>query len=442
MAETYDVAIIGGGFSGTMVAVNLSRLSQGRLRIALIEGKSKHGPGLAYGTKDAEHLLNVRAGGMGAFADNPGHFHEWLMRQPGALAATTPDTFMPRLVYGQYLREVLEQARTLQGGIDLLNARITGVEPTGNSYDLMDASGLVARARKIVLALGNFPPMDQWLDPYAPGIATRLCGPGDVFLVGTGLTALDMLVTMARDKPSGKIHLLSRSGLFPQVHMPLKAYPVFLDPDQLPRSAFELLTMIRREVRNAAQAGIGWQDVIDTMRPLNQRIWQALPLPEQKRFLKRVRSFWDTHRHRSAPEVMAAKNTLEDQQRLVQHKGSFVSAMVDGERVGVTWQPSHGERQTIVVECAVACTGPQTDLQKVDDPLIRNLLGQGLILPDPLRLGMDTGPDGEVLGRDGKPTPGLYTIGTWRKGRLYESVAVPELRGQAADLASALMVTT
>jgi uncharacterized NAD(P)/FAD-binding protein YdhS len=67
------------------------------------------------------------------------------------------------------------------------------------------------------------------------------------------------------------------------------------------------------------------------------------------------------------------------------------------------------------------------------------LLVRDLLAPDPLRIGVYTAEGGYICNQEGQVISGLYTLGSTQKGRLYESVAVPELRGQAADLAGHLL---
>ncbi len=439
----FDIVIVGAGFSGTLTAIDLARNAHGASRILLVERNNIQGPGVAYGTMDSQHLLNVRAGTMGGPADDPGHFYSWLQTSRGIAAATglgdlSRDSFVPRRIYGLYLRDLLHEAQAEFPALEVRQATVTDIRPVGKGYELYDGETIIARTAKIVLALGNFPPGTARTNPYAPEVLSKLAGPGDVFLVGTGLTTLDLLVNMARTKAEGKIHVLSRSGLFPQVHEATQPYGPFLDPGSLPKTALSLLVVVRREIETARTSGIGWQSVIDAMRPLNQHIWQALPAGEQRRFLARIRSFWDTHRHRCAPEIMAAHGRLVAQGRLIRHRGAFVAMEDLPDGMNVIWKPRGAGTETTKVAFAVNCTGPQSDVRKLDDPLIQNLLKRDLLAPDALRLGADTDGDGRIRNAQGATVPGLYTIGTWRKGRLYESVAVPELRVQAAALAKIL----
>jgi uncharacterized NAD(P)/FAD-binding protein YdhS len=437
----YDVAIIGAGFCGTMVAVNLAQSGQ-TLRVALIEKNERHGPGLAYGTPDADHLLNVRAARMGAFPDRTLHFWEWISRRPGANSYTRDD-FVPRQLYGTYLQEQLAEARKAQPNLHLLHRHVVDMRRNGAGFELIDADGGNLTAGKVVLALGNFPPDPNAADtanPYAPRTWDTLARDGDVLIVGTGLTSLDLVVTLAKAKRQGIIHLLSRHGLLPREHAHGPEHQLSFLPGPVPGSVLGLCRAIRAEVAAAARDGMPWQSVLDALRPYNQLLWQGLDADQKRQFLRHLRAYWDVHRHRCATQIMDVYRGLEAQGRIQLHHGRILSQCAVPDGWQVAWQPrGTSSTETLCVQSLVRCTGPQADFRKLPDALVRALLGNGLICPDPLRMGIATAEDHTVLGADGTPTEGLFALGTVLKGRLYESVAVPELRGQAADVARSVL---
>ena len=104
------IAIVGGGFSGLMTAVNLARLSTRPLQVTVINCRRPAGRGVACGTRRPEHLLNVAARNMSAFRDEPDHFLRWLRTR--SEFDTMPEIelrerFIPRMVYGDYLRSIM-----------------------------------------------------------------------------------------------------------------------------------------------------------------------------------------------------------------------------------------------------------------------------------------------------------------------------------------------
>jgi uncharacterized NAD(P)/FAD-binding protein YdhS len=198
---------------------------------------------------------------------------------------------------------------------------------------------------------------------------------------------------------------------------------------------------VAQELRRAAEQGIDWRPVVDAIRPLNQSIWMNFNPTEQRRFLRHLRGLWDTHRHRCAPEIMAVKERLEAEGRLVCHRGYIKGYQPTEEQVEVTYRPrGTSEEKKLGVRYVLSCTGPQADYRKLNDPFVQQLLARDLLAPDPLRLGANTAEGGQICNREGNVINGLYTLGSTQKGRLYESIAVPELRGQAADLATRLLV--
>ena len=453
--KKYDVVIVGGGFSGTMVAVHLARAQSG-LRIALVDRGPAVGRGVAYGTTDPKHLLNVPAGEMGAFPDDINHFYRWLQTHPEHLAAVgihevRPDSFVPRVVFGDYIQDLLRQARALPGTLDVIHDEILDIKRTDDcQFELAPKAGRALKAAQVVLALGNFPPggpeqggfrnRDWFLnDPYAADVYAKLAEPGDVLIIGTGLTSLDVLLSLDKIKRDGKIHLLSRRGLFPQTHKKSAPYPPFFDAYNLPGTARLLIRQVARELRRASAHGVDWRPVLDAMRPFNQAIWTHLPLTERRRFLRHLQPIWDTHRHRCAPEVIAVKDRLEAEGRLVCHRGEIQDFRRTWKNVEVTFRlRGTNEIKKLRVRYVLSCTGPQADYRKLKDPLVRRLLAHDLLAPDPLWMGANTVQGGRVCDEAGEVIQGLYTLGSLQKGRLYESIAVPELRSQAAALAGLL----
>src|SRR5687768_3131970 len=100
------ITIIGGGASGTLRAIHLMRFGRGTdVEINLVEERSRVGRGVAFGTTRDSHLLSVPAERMGAYAEDPGHFYRSLCENGHMFG---PHDFVPRRLYGDYLREVFE----------------------------------------------------------------------------------------------------------------------------------------------------------------------------------------------------------------------------------------------------------------------------------------------------------------------------------------------
>jgi uncharacterized NAD(P)/FAD-binding protein YdhS len=449
------IAIIGGGCAGTLVAAQLLRQARGNTHVILIERQSQPGPGLAYGTRCEDHVLNVPAARMSAWPEDPDHFLRWAQSRAGDLGiqqAVTADQFLPRRIYGSYLREILEEARKRAcSGVtfEVITGEAVDIEETGEGGRITLANGSSIAAHSVVLALGILPgeyPIRRPLpfyrssryvhNPWAAGALEGIGADSDILIVGAGLTAVDIVVQCRALGHRGTIHALSRRGLRPQAHIAgLPAYPAFLAPDSMPTTVRSAMARIRREVRAAASRGIDWRAVIDAIRPFSQKIWLGLSWRERSRFMRHVRPFWEVHRHRIAPATAAIVREVEAAGRLKFHAGRLTSLREVGDGVAAlakVW--GRDDFMALRVAQVINCTGPRTDYSKYQHPLLINLLAAGLIGHDPLALGIDALPGGEVLRYNGKPVSWLFTIGAPLKGVLWESTAVPEIRIEAEML--------
>ncbi|GAB4289875.1 MAG: hypothetical protein Fur0025_24500 [Oscillatoriaceae cyanobacterium] len=436
-----------------MVAANLLQKAAEPLRIALIERSSEFGRGVAYGTQTSRHLLNVRAGNMSAFADDPDHFLKWLHRN--GYGASTASSFLPRQVYGDYLGALLKEAET-NAGAGVVLQRIVGeavaIETTAGGMMIYLKEGECLWAEKVVLAIGNFPASlpepiaalenrelyvtDGWDADAFAGL-----GPEDsILIVGTGLTMADAIATLDEKGFQGQIYAVSRHGLMPCRHQPKTFYPPFLDPETAPKTARGLLHLVREEVRSAAAKGQDWRGKIDAIRPVTQQLWQALPLCEQKRFLRHVKADWEVHRHRIAEEIAMLLDTAIQSGQLKHYAGRILNCREFDHQVAVTIRERGTETEKVLlVSRIINCTGSNCNYRQLQHPLLASLQEQNLIRFNELSIGIDTTPNGAVIDTNGKVSEMLWTLGTPRKGNLWETTAVPEIRVQAANLAQELL---
>ncbi len=458
----YDLAIVGAGFSGSMVAIHALAAARGPLKVALINKSADFGRGIAYGTRCPSHLLNVPAARMSAFVDDPDDFHRWLeahrpLCSAFGVAAARRDQFIPRALFGQYVGELLEKKIDAAGPGVVLKKIVADVQdmqecPGGGRVWLDEHESITAR--RIVLAPGNFPPGDPPLKdrkfyrsscylgtPWAEKNLERVRRAKEILVLGTGLTAVDLVLTLREEGTAERIHLLSRHRRLPEAHrIGLPPYPAFLPDGYRPGSIRELFCRVRNEIRHAFAQGVDWRPVLDALRPQTQKLWQSLPMPEKRQFLRHLRVIWEAHRHRLPAELLEEVTRLEETGTLARHRGRIERMNVtDAGRASVRYIEPTGEPREIVVDLVVNCTGPESNYRKLNDPLVLNLLARGLIHPDPLFLGLEIAPNGALVSGRGDYSKVFYTLGSPRRGQLYESTAVPELRQQAQQLAAFLI---
>src|SRR6478609_5609861 len=429
-----QVAIVGGGASGVLTAFQLLAGSDDGLCVTVHEASGVLGRGIAYGTSDPRHLLNVRARHMSAYADVPSDLIDWAGR-----AGRNPDPlgFLPRMEYAAYLQDTL--ADVADHRLTISAGRVDDIAPVQGGFEVRTRDR-VTTAGTVVLAYGNQRPQEL---PGLAGLHSYIANPWDlaairalpgdatVVIVGTGLTAIDTAITLLADEPGRRAVMVSRHGLLPHQHIEQQSTAWVSEVPDGPLTADGLAAFVRGQVEAARAHGVDWRNVVDGLRPATQSIWARLDLDERQRFLETYARDWEVRRHRMAPEVADRIRRYRRDGRLAVLDGGITSIDTRGPRAALRLSDLP---DPVVADAVVNCTGPLTDLARSADPLLQALQSRGLVTPDPLRLGLASTVAGEVLGVDGHVVPGLYAVGPPRKGTLWESTAIPEIRTQAAEV--------
>jgi uncharacterized NAD(P)/FAD-binding protein YdhS len=448
-----EIAIIGGGAAGAAVFGALLSRDTGDV-VHWVIGEAKNaGLGIAYSTQDEHHLLNVRASGMGLYLDADEDFATFSSRQqPGA----KPTDFLPRRVFGQYiasqLRKRIGDAEQRGRAHRIHKAEALSIWPVQNGYNVMLGDGTVLTVQRVVLALGA---MDARplrtvssaalesgayvLEPWS--VSTQSVTPRRLTVIGTGLTAVDALISAAKRWPDAELVAVSRHGLLPFIHpsLPIPPFPLQAELNAtLTRceGPAQVLAAIRRVF--AAHQDIDWRSVIDGMRPINASLWQGFNARQRRQFLRHVRWVWESSRHRLAPEPADTLQQLRDEGRLHIHSARVLS--VDGSGpLGVTIRSRATQRVTqFESDVVVQATGLDTAVAFTKSPLLSSLLKSGLAAADPLQLGLLAQADGRLVNADGHVQHDIYAIGSLLRGNLWECTAMPEIRNAADTLATAL----
>jgi uncharacterized NAD(P)/FAD-binding protein YdhS len=447
------VVIIGAGFSGAVTAAQLLRQGSPDVRIVLINRSGAMARGLAYGTNSPLHLLNVPAGNMSAYVDEPEHFLRFCQARDSAYSASS---FVPRKMYGDYLASVLDEAeRHGFGDVELerVISEVDSLSPNGAGAIVKLANGQQIIADQVVLAFGNFSPLDPpgfnsslgveqyQADPWS-GVAGSSGGlDSPVLLVGTGLTALDVALGLLQQGHRGPIHMVSRRGLQPLPHraqrsaleVPLNIVEKLL---QLPPTVAGYMRLIRQEIATSQVHGLDWRDALALLRSITPDLWVRLPSIERRRFLRHVQPYWDVHRHRVAPAAYQRFDEAQAAGQIHSMAGRIKSVTRHTGSLTVELQlRATGRLEEISVGRVINCTGPNTNLSRVNDALITQLRVDGLVKLDPLGLGLSVDDQLSVINANGNAVPWLHYIGPMLKADFWEATAVPELRQYAKALA-------
>jgi uncharacterized NAD(P)/FAD-binding protein YdhS len=426
-----QIVIIGGGFSGAMAA---ARLAERGATSTLIDADGDFGLGVAYSTPFDGHLLNVRSNRMSAVEDRPGDFVDWLgLNHPDR---ADPEGFAPRRLYGLYVQDRLRAVEASHPGrITRVQGRAGVIE--GTTVLLDDGRRMSGRA--IVLATGNPAPRTASdkgarviADPWARGALDGIGSADRVAIIGTGLTMVDMAVWLKARGWRGPLFALSRRGLGPRAHHDHPEAPLPVLPELADGPASARLSAARRLAKQGP-----WRALMEGLRPVTGDLWRAADAATRARWVRHLRPFWDVHRHRIAPAIVAEIQALADAGRLTVTAGRVVSVAPAGDGVTLTFRPKGATvTESVAADWLIDCTGPGHDPAR--DPLTAPLISTGRARLDPLRLGLDLDDSGRVLTADGTPDPTLMVLGPPARATFWETVAVPDIRKRIEVLAGTL----
>lgn len=460
--DARTIAIIGGGLTGVMTMANLLRFGNDTepLHIVLIDRQAAIGEGVAYRTTDPRHLLNVPAKGMSVWPDRPEDFLSFARSLDPSIL---PDSFLPRRMYAHYVRDSmlsLAHGANEQHSAAVLQDEVSRLSPKCPfGWEIETAKGRTLQADLTVMAVGHRPPDDpmprRWIgprhrfvaDPWAALVLSQIGADEPVLIIGSGLSAIDVILTLSRSERRAPIIAISRRGLMPMPHLKESMPPCdlpdcaagWLDP-ALPLNVRTIVSTLRRHVETMQNQGVEWQCVIDALRPIVPRLWERLTVVERSRFFRHVRPFWEVHRHRMAPAVAEVIDRLRRNQLLQVRTGTLVFAAADSSGIDVTLVPTGSAmKATMRVAWVVNCTGPGVHSHHTTHPFLRPLLKRGILVSDELCLGLITDGLGRAVNANGRTFPDLFVAGTLRKATLWESTAVPELVQQAQTVARAAL---
>ncbi|WP_192561407.1 FAD/NAD(P)-binding protein [Pseudomonas gozinkensis] len=458
-----DILIVGGGLSGTMLAVQLLRLA-GRRKILVIEPRAELGRGEAYSAVELGHTLNGNAARMSVDPDNADDLTQWLTEHiagggwPEADRQHVPvsELFPPRGLFGVYVQQRLAEAQQVgaQFGstVEHVRAEVVDVQASSDCVLLTLSDGQQLQGAHAVLATGMFPaartPQKESsglnaasLDPWDVTAMRQLDPQSSVLIIGSGLTMVDAVVSLEQAGHRGPIEVFSRHGLLPHVRRQPPAWVDFLAEDHSIRTPRQLLRELRRHCRDAIAKGIDWQAPLDTVRAHIGRLWSQASDVQRRQFVRHVRPWWESHHHRSPPLSAELVERLHREGRLRIHAASYKGLEpVSGDGVSIRIRP-RGQAETRVVQGAalINSSGIEYDWRRVARPLPQQLLARGLVRPGPLALGIEAAVDGAVLDVEGRISNRLFAMGPPLRGMWWESTAVTDVALQAKALAARLV---
>lgn len=457
-----DILIIGGGLSGTMLAVQLLR-QPGQRKILIIEPRAELGRGEAYSAVELGHTLNGNAARMSVDPDNPDDLTQWLTEHIAAGGwpesaeqnVPTSELFPPRGLFGVYVQQRLAEARAVGARygsvVEHVRSEAVDLQVREDCVQITLSTGQNLQGSFAVIATGMFPaartPQTESsglnaaaLDPWGVAAMRQLNPQSTVLIIGSGLTMVDAVVSLEQAGHRGPIEVFSRHGLLPHVRRQPPAWVDFLAEDHSIRTPRQLLRELRRHCREAVAQGIDWQAPLDTVRAHIGRLWSQATDVQRRQFVRHVRPWWESHHHRSPPLSAELLARLHSEGRLRIQAASFKGLEPTTEG-GVNIRiRRRGEVETSVVQGAalINSSGIEYDWRRVARPLPQQLLARGLVQPGPLALGI-AAVDGAVMDAEGRVASRLFAMGPPLRGMWWESTAVTDVALQAKALAGQLV---
>ena len=438
-SEQISICIIGGGLTGAAAAISCLRRLRRPFELIIFEGNHALGRGVAFGGHHPLHLLNVRTRDLSVLADQPGDFLKWVFLQldqgenDTGLHEGLAHSFLPRQLFGAYVRQRMFEAIESRPDVRcaIINRVVSSCRRAGSRF-IVEAEGKSAFSADVVLLATAYgrrtESQEGLLAPFDVLSAEQLTSAKSIAFIGSGLSMVDALIGTRRDGFTGTSTVVSRRGQLPKPHAAKGVVPLEVALPQS-RSISRLTGAVRIACEAAVAHGTPWQAVFNGLRPYLQTIWRGLPVEEQARFLRHLRPFWDSHRHRLPMEVHTQIRSEFDRGQAVLIKGSVQGVLRKGDTFTIKIA-RRGSNQTASIEAdlAVDCRGYRPDLSL---PLLSGLIGGGLATQDAHGLGLAVTPEGNAIGKTGSVTPGLFALGPLCQGTLWEITAVPEIVAQA-----------
>ncbi|MGG7036802.1 MAG: FAD/NAD(P)-binding protein [Flavobacterium sp.] len=455
------IGIIGAGFTGTMTAVQLIKKSNNPCEIIIINESETLNKGFAYNPYSDKHLLNVIAGKMSAFPEEPNHFIDWVMERPefkNKDRELISNSFLPRKIFGEYIVTIWENylhiAKSKNIVITVIDSFVVDLEKKTDIIQLHLSNDTKLKIDYCVITTGNHIPRNPKIknpafyqsknyfqNPWKIESVKNTKPDLPVLIVGNGLTMVDTVMGLLEMGFKNEIYSISPNGfnILPHRHNGLK-YSKLSEELKESLSLFELVKLVNKHIKEAREYGATAEPVIDSLRPYTQTIWQNLTEEEKNTFMSRLRHLWGVARHRIPTHTHDKIQQLRIDNKLHINSGRILNFTEDDTAITVEYFDKKEQTvKTLKVSRIINCTGPETDLMNIDHSFLKNCLLKGILTQDKLKLGIAANTTTfQVIDSEGKAHNNLFTIGGNLKGELWESTAVNELRKQAEILAENL----
>lgn len=437
------IAIVGGGISGTLTVLNCIKQSQSPLKIIWFDANNQFCKGLAYSSSEELHLLNVRANNMSLFVDEPNHFVDWLKYLHPHFSDLD---FVPRKIFGEYIQYTYDKLKNANSLVSIIQVieEVIDIKKNSNEFEVITTQ--TYQVQKLVLAFGNFLPAhprsisQEFIDSenyfqnaFHSNLVKQIASKKHLTIIGSGLTMIDVVMSLYHHHFSGKITIISPHAYIPESHHqnPLPGIKPFIE-EKKTYSLLALLSLVNQQLKEAKKYALNLHSVIDVMRPHLQFIWLNFTLSEKQQFLRHLRHKWGVARHRAPNQSMAIFKQLQSSGVINLVKGKIADIKTIENTFEIHYINSNINQNFIKTEFIINCTGPQSNYLQIPSILVQNLIKNQILMPDSINYGLKSDENGKIAAN-------IFTLGPPLKGILWESTAVPEIRLQAKELATKII---
>ncbi|WP_372674547.1 FAD/NAD(P)-binding protein [Aquicoccus sp.] len=450
------IAIIGGGFTGTAVAIRLCASVPAQLSITVVEPREELGGGLAYGGDDPDHRVNGTHELLVLFPDDIGHFARWY--EAAGASAGDPEAraesgvrYVRRSDVRRYMNDTLQTtlAANAHGStVRHVRDRAVGARRVDHGVQIALASGRTLEPDLTILAFGGQRPSPPGAvttdarshpgyvgDPFDTEAVSAVPPDNAVLLVGTGLTAADVVATLSRQGHRGPITAISRRGLLPQPQGEAPDVAALMQRLARPMPRFierhgEGLTLraavraLRRDMAAAIAEGRDLKAPFDEARDAAGWLWPNFSETEKRRFLRHLKPWYDVNRYRMVPQTGAIVAAMEEAGQLEFRVARLAGLEARGDRLEAQLVGRDRTTTCKSFDTVINCTGPKT---LSDDPFVGALCDLGLAKRDSMGLGLEVDGDGRVLDDDGRAQESIWAFGLLTRGRFGDMTAIPQI---------------
>lgn len=459
------IAVVGVGAVGASLIAQLVTCIRDTgicgIQIIAFERNKQFGPGVAYQPDGDFAILNRTAANMSAFGTRRDHFTDWLIAE-GYGHASHQD-YLPRSLFGRYLEATVEsaarQAAAAGNEVVLVRDWVTRVEGVAGAYRVHCGQRSWS-ADTVVLCTGNLissryrhlvGTRNYFHSPYPLDRTMRKIGSRQsVAVIGSRLSAVDVLVGLEHSGFLGPVSLLSREGYLPSVQsaqekaslkyctreriqrlskiydgrlhyttvlrLVLKELSCacgyrFSAKNQKPRdsSSFELF---RQDTLRAMDGAQPWQSAFVALNEVISDLWNLLSDSDREKFIR-----LDFSRFMALRVPIPVRNAVKvielfDSGRLQIHQRLKNIVFRSGKFLA-TFNGGYSPR---TYDAVINCASSDNDLTRTHDSLYSQLASDGLVVPHPFGGVVVDFETNLAKSRKGDLNEGMYVVGNMTSG--------------------------